>query len=94
MRTRVRTRRALLAGLLTLLLTPLATRAFGGTEPATPAATRPYTVAAGDTYWSIARHLAGPQADPRPVVDHLRALNDVDPGSLTVGSRLLVPASL
>ena len=92
-RTRVRTRRAVLAGVLTLVLTPLATRAFGGTQPPSPSSTRAYTVASGDTYWSIARDLAGPEGDPRPVVDHLRALNEVDPGSLAVGSRLLVPAS-
>jgi hypothetical protein len=78
---------------LTLVLIPLATRAFGGTEPPPAGPTRAYTVASGDTYWSIARDLAGPQADPRPVVDHLRALNDVDPGSLTVGSTLVIPAA-
>ena len=80
------------AALLTLALTPLATRAFGGTA-VTAAPTAAHVVAPGETYWSIARALAGPEADPRPLVDRIRALNDVDPAALQVGQRLLVPAS-
>jgi len=40
-----------------------------------PAVAGSYVVRAGDTLWSIAAHLAGPGADPRPVVDQLEQAN-------------------
>ena len=45
----------------------------------------------GDTLWGIARRLAGPEADPRPVVDALVRANHVM-GSLPVGARLVLPS--
>lgn len=47
------------------------------------------TVRPGDTLWSIAEQVQ-PNHDPRLVVDQLRALNRLDPGSLTPGQTLKV----
>ena len=54
-------------------------------------AVRTYVVRPGDTLWGIARRLAGPAADPRPVVDELVRANHVG-GSLQVGARLVLPS--
>ncbi|MFL5798507.1 MAG: LysM peptidoglycan-binding domain-containing protein [Actinomycetota bacterium] len=55
-----------------------------------PAAVRTYVVRPGDTLWAIAGRLAGPGADPRPVVDELVRANGVR-GELRVGTRLVLP---
>jgi LysM repeat protein len=46
----------------------------------------------GDTLWAIAERVA-PGQDPRPVVDAMVAVNNMDPGALVPGQTLLVPAS-
>jgi LysM repeat protein len=56
-----------------------------------PAAVGTYVVRPGDTLWGIARRLAGPDADPRPLVDELAASNHVR-GALQAGTRLVLPA--
>src|SRR5262245_61814562 len=56
-----------------------------------PAAVHTYVVHAGDTLWGIASRLAGPQGDPRPVLDDLVRVNHLD-GALDVGMRLALPA--
>lgn len=93
-RTRVRRRRATAVLLLTLALAPVAGRAvasLGAPGPSDPPAT--HVVRDGDTLWSIARRSVGPEGDPRPLVDAIRRLNDVDPGSLVPGTTLRVPAA-
>ena len=40
-------------------------------------AQRVYVVRAGDTLWSVASRVAGPRADPRPVVDDLIRRNGI-----------------
>ena len=44
----------------------------------------------GDTLWSIASRIAGPQADPRPVVDDLQQANHVM-GAIVPGETLRLP---
>ena len=48
-------------------------------------------VRAGDTLWSIAARIAGPQADPRPVVDELVQANHVSTGVIVPGETLRLP---
>jgi LysM repeat protein len=50
-----------------------------------------YVVRPGDTLWAIASRLAGPEADPRPLVDRLARTNHVDAGLIHVGDVLVVP---
>ena len=47
-------------------------------------------VAPGDTLWGIAVRIAGPAADPRPVVEALAAANHTS-GTLTPGQVLELP---
>jgi len=65
--------------------------AAGNHGPGRPAAVRHYVVRPGDTLWRIASRLAGPGADPRPVLDSLEQVNHLD-GDLAVGARLVLPA--
>jgi LysM repeat protein len=52
---------------------------------------RQVVVRPGDTLWAIAERVA-PTKDPRPLVDAMVAVNNVDPGALVPGQTLLVPA--
>jgi len=92
-RTRVRRRRfaVVLAGAAAagLWASPLA-HAFGPSQPDS-GVEHSVVVRSGDTLWSIAQHVA-PSEDPRAVVDELIASNQVDPGRLVPGERLVVPA--
>lgn len=69
---------------------PAATRSVGGTTKRTttrprPRATRTYTIQDGDTFETIA-------ADQGTTVERLQTLNpDVDPNSLQVGQRIVIP---
>jgi Tfp pilus assembly protein FimV len=97
-RTRVRWGRvgALLASVgVTLTLVASSARAGGETSgrPARPdhPVVHHYVVRPGDTLWAIASRLAGPDADPRPVVDALVRANPRS-ATLTAGMRLVVPA--
>ena len=51
---------------------------------------RYYVVRPGDTLWAIAARATSPNADLRPVVDRLVAVNRLD-GSLVPGQRIAVP---
>ena len=48
---------------------------------------RTYVVRPGDTLWAIAARIAGPQADPRPVVDELAQANHL--GAVIVPGQVL-----
>jgi Tfp pilus assembly protein FimV len=48
-------------------------------------------VEAGDTVWSIAAEVAGPDEDVRVVVDAIEALNDLDDAVVTPGQVLELP---
>jgi LysM repeat protein len=49
-------------------------------------------VQSGDTLWSIAERVAGPQADPRPLVQQLIDVNNLSSALITPGERLRLPA--
>jgi hypothetical protein len=63
-----------------------------GASPA-PAGWHMIVVQPNDTLWGIARDVA-PAADPRAIIDELRAVNDLSGSALHVGTRLWVPAAL
>ena len=93
-RTRVRWTRvsALLA--TTLLVLSLAGRALGGSSQPEPdeGGSRPHVlVEPGETLWSIARARIGPEGDPRPFIQELRDLNDLETSAIVTGQRLLLP---
>ena len=50
-----------------------------------------YVVRRGDSVWDIAERVA-PGTDPRPVVDAIVDANELDPGQLTPGETLVIPA--
>jgi hypothetical protein len=58
-----------------------------------PESRRTYVVQAGDTIWDIARRAAGPQSDPRPLVDRMIRMNHLGDGTIFVGERLSMPSS-
>jgi Tfp pilus assembly protein FimV len=55
-----------------------------------PRPTRTYVVRSGDTLWRIAARMAGPHADPRPVVDQIEQVNHTD-GVIVPGQTLRLP---
>jgi len=95
-RTRVRRRRLA----LTLIVASVgaswavpAVKALGAGSGSERVASTRYVVRQGDTLWSIAERVA-PGEDPRPVVDALTRVNDVDPGALLPGQTLVVPSGV
>jgi Tfp pilus assembly protein FimV len=64
---------------------PARTNTEPGTKRPRPRVNRTYTIQEGDTFETIA-------ADQRTTVERLQALNpEVDPNSLQVGQRILIP---
>jgi LysM repeat protein len=62
----------------------------GGAAPAAASRTI-HVVQPGETLWGMAQRLAGPEGDPRPVVDRLISLNHLQGGTLHPGDRLVIP---
>jgi len=88
-RTRVRRRRATLAGAaicLFLLVAGPARAALGHDA----ARTQRYVVRAGDTVWGIAQR-QNPSADPRPLVDAIERQNHLGGSVLVPGEVIRVP---
>jgi nucleoid-associated protein YgaU len=77
---------------LSLTLTTLATAVLLVVSllPASSTGVRSVTVRPGDTLWSIASAAAG-EANPRGVVEQIKALNGLTGGPLVEGMRLRVP---
>jgi LysM repeat protein len=93
-RTRVRRRRltatVLAAGALFWIGSRPVAEAVGPVEGPSRGP-RTHVVRPGETLWSIAVRLE-PGRDPRETVHAIAAANDVDPGALVPGQRLVVPA--
>lgn len=49
-----------------------------------------YTVAPGDSLWSIATHVA-PKTDPRSTIHLIREINGLSSGAVQVGQKLTIP---
>jgi hypothetical protein len=78
----------------TLLVLGLAGRALGGSSQPDEGAPRPHVlIEPGDTLWSIARARVGPEEDPRPLIQEIRALNGMETSELAAGQRLELPAA-
>jgi len=71
----------------------LAGHAMAGASRPTPHPVHVYVVEPGDTLWSIATRVAGPGADPRPVVDGLIAANHLAGPDVVPGTVLRLPTS-
>ena len=81
---------ALLGGLAMVLgAVPGAARSSREAPPPPPLMV---TVRPGDSIWTIAREYGDPGRDVREVVHAVMQANDVDPGQLQAGSRLVIPA--
>lgn len=52
-----------------------------------------YTVAPGDTVWSIVVDHYPPEEDPRPMVQDIREVNDLEDFRVYAGMRLELPAA-
>jgi nucleoid-associated protein YgaU len=98
-RTRVRRRRLAVTIAATLLavaglqgLTREAGAGVGSTAQRDRSRDRTYVVRPGDTVWRIAERVADPGADLRPLVHGIVDANRVDPGNLTAGQTLVIPA--
>ncbi|MFW7413953.1 LysM peptidoglycan-binding domain-containing protein [Demequina sp. SO4-18] len=91
-----RARRTVLALALVVavaaLVALLAPRAFAGGEASETIAFDTYTVAQGETLWSIAESMTGPGEDVRDTVGQLQTLNAMGDSSLRAGEQIYIPA--
>jgi LysM domain len=87
-RTRVRWRRV---GALALAVAiPFGAKAAAASSGHDAGPGRTYVVRPGDTLWAIASRIAGPNGDPRPVVDQLEQVNHTS-GVIVPGESLRLP---
>jgi LysM repeat protein len=56
-----------------------------------PAPVERHVVRAGETLWGIARGLADPGSDPRPLIQDLRRANGLAGSALAEGQVLVLP---
>ncbi len=87
--TRATYRRRRILALLVMTAFILALYAVGGASAGSPPSY--YTVAPGDTVWSIAVDHYPPQEDPRPRVVDIRDANDLTGYRVHPGQRLELP---
>ncbi|HEX2088984.1 MAG TPA: LysM peptidoglycan-binding domain-containing protein [Actinomycetota bacterium] len=65
--------------------------AGAGSRAADPAPAPQHVVRSGETVWSIAQHVVGPEEDPRPVVDTIIKVNRIENGMIVPGQVLALP---
>ncbi|MFN3865318.1 MAG: LysM peptidoglycan-binding domain-containing protein [Demequina sp.] len=87
-----RARRVTLVLLAILIVALLAPRAFAGTDSSEVIAFDTYTVAQGESLWSIAAAITGPGEDVRETISQLQTLNAMGDSSLRAGEQIYIPA--
>lgn len=81
-------------GLIAIVLAGLAAIAPGaiaGDEPGSAAAFDTYTVAQGETLWSIASALTAPGEQVRETLTELKEINAMSGSSLRAGEQIAIP---
>jgi len=81
---------AALAVLVSLPVVGLGGRAFAS-DADSPLEVIVHTVAPGETLWGLARGLAEPGQDLRPVVGRIQSLNELESAALQIGQTILLP---
>ena len=84
--------RVALVAVLLAVLAAVAPGAIAGDEPGVAIAHDTYTVAPGDTLWSIASSMTGPGEQVRETMSDIRNLNAMSGSSLQAGAQIAVPA--
>ena len=87
-----RARRVTLVLVVLTLIALLAPRAFAGSESTDVMAFDTYTVAQGESLWSIAAALTGPGEDVHDTISELQTLNAMGDSSLRAGEQIYIPA--
>lgn len=92
-----RARRVALARVVVVLaalavLALFAPRAFAGSETTEAIPFDTYTVAQGESLWSIAAALTGPGEDVHDTISDLQTLNAMGDSSLRAGEQIFIPA--
>lgn len=87
-----RARRVMLVLVVLAVIALLAPRAFAGSESTDAIAFDTYTVAQGESLWSIASAITGPGEDVHDTVSQLQTLNAMDDSSLRAGEQIHIPA--
>lgn len=85
------TARVGLVGLVLVALAVIAPGAFAGDEQGTAVEFDTYTVAQGETLWSIASALTGPGEQVRETMNQLQDLNAMSGSSLQAGEQIAIP---
>lgn len=79
-------------GAVLAVLAAVAPGAIAGDEPAPAVAHDTYTVAQGETLWSIASSLTAPGDQVRETMVRLQNLNAMGGSSLQAGEQIVIPA--
>ena len=84
--------RIALVALVLAALAIIAPRAIAGDEAGPVVAHDTYTVAQGESLWSIASALTAPGDQVRETMNELKTLNAMSSGSLQAGQQIAIPA--
>lgn len=84
--------RVALIGAVLAVLAAVAPGAIAGDEPGVAGAYDTYTVAQGESLWSIASSLTGPGEQVRETMSQLQSLNAMSGSTLRAGEQIAIPA--
>ncbi len=87
-----RRRRTLAAVIVAITVAIVGPQAVAGDEPPVPVAFDTYTVAAGETLWSIAADLTPTGDDVNETIGEIQALNAKESSALQAGEQILIPS--